>query len=62
MMEQRLDPGLFIRVRRSAIVRIDRIKELHPMFNGEYEIVLNNGTRIFSSRRYRRNLDTVLNG
>jgi hypothetical protein len=59
-IEQRLNPSSFIRVRRSAIVRIERIKELHPMFNGEFEIVLNNGTKIFSSRRYRKNLDTAL--
>ncbi len=59
-MEQKLDPSIFLRVRRSAIVRIEQIKELHPLFNGEFEIVLKNGTKISSSRRYRKNLDALL--
>jgi hypothetical protein len=59
-MEQKLDPNVFLRIRRSAIVRIEQIKELHPMFNGEFEIVLKNGTKISSSRRYRKNLDGLL--
>ncbi|MGH9949080.1 MAG: LytR/AlgR family response regulator transcription factor [Pyrinomonadaceae bacterium] len=59
-MEQKLDPSVFLRVRRSAIVRIEQIKELHPLFNGEFEIVLKNGTKISSSRRYRKNLDALL--
>lgn len=59
-MEQKLDPKEFVRVRRSTIVRIEQIKELHPLFNGEFEIVLNKGTKLSSSRRYRRNLDVLL--
>lgn len=39
-MEKRLDPNCFLRVRRSTIVRIKLIKELHPLFNGEFEVVL----------------------
>jgi two-component system LytT family response regulator len=59
-MEQKLDPSSFLRVRRSAIVRIERIQELHPLFNGEFEIVLKDGTKITSSRRYRKNLESLL--
>jgi hypothetical protein len=59
-MEQKLDPSAFLRIRRSAIIRVERIKELHPLFNGEFEIVLKNGTKISSSRRYRKNLDPLL--
>ncbi len=59
-MEQKLDPKVFVRIRRSAIIRIDQIKELHPLFNGEFEIVLKGDTKITSSRRYRKNLDEIL--
>jgi two-component system LytT family response regulator len=59
-MEQKLDPAKFIRLRRSAIVNVDQIKELHPLFNGEYTIVLKDGYELTSSRRYRRNLDALL--
>ena len=59
-METRLDPEKFVRIRRSTLVRIKRIKELHPLFNGQYEIRLDDGTRLVSSRRYRKNLDRLL--
>jgi two-component system LytT family response regulator len=59
-IESKLDPEKFIRIRRSTIVSIQRIKELHPLFNGEYAIILRNGTQLTSSRRYRHNLDVLL--
>lgn len=59
-MEQKLDPRAFLRIRRSQIVRIEQIKELHPLFNGEFEIVLKNDIKLCSSRRYRKNLDSLL--
>jgi DNA-binding LytR/AlgR family response regulator len=59
-MEQKLDPAEFLRVRRSAMVRISAIKEIHPLFNGEFEIRLVSGKKVASSRRYKRNLDPVL--
>jgi two-component system LytT family response regulator len=59
-IEKKLNPQKFLRLRRSAIVRIEQIKELQPLFNGEFEVVLKNGTRLTSSRRYRKNLDALL--
>ncbi len=59
-MERKLDPQKFLRLRRSTIVRIGKIKELHPMFNGEFVVVLGDGTKLSSSRRYRQNLDSLL--
>lgn len=59
-MERRLDPKQFLRLRRSTIVRIKQIKELYPLFNGEFEVVLKNGEKLSSSRRYRQNLDVLL--
>jgi two-component system LytT family response regulator len=59
-LECKLNPREFIRIRRSTIVRTDVIKELQPLFNGEYGVVLKDGTQLQSSRRYRKNLDALL--
>lgn len=59
-MESKLDASEFLRIRRSTLVRVERIKELQPLFNGEYRIILQDGTRLASSRRYRKNLDAIL--
>lgn len=58
-MEKKLDPSAFLRIRRSAIVRAETIKELRPLGNGEYEIVLRDATRLTSTRRYRKNIEAV---
>lgn len=59
-LENKLDPREFLRLRRSTIVRIEQIKELQPLFNGEFAIILKNGTQLASSRRYRQNLSSLL--
>ncbi len=52
-MEERLDPATFIRIHRSTIVHIDRIRELQPDFNGDYAVLLEDGTRLSLGRSYR---------
>jgi len=59
-MEARLDASRFVRIHRSRIVNSDRIKELQPWFNGEYVVVLQNGTRLTLSRGYRERLQDRL--
>lgn len=59
-LEGKLNPEEFRRIRHSVIVNVKRIKELHPLFKGEYEIVLQNGVKLTSSRRYRHKLDQLL--
>lgn len=59
-MEARLDARCFVRIHRSRIVNTDRIKELQPWFNGEYVVVLQNGTRLTLSRGYREKLQERL--
>jgi two-component system, LytTR family, response regulator len=59
-LETKLNPGEFLRLRHSAIVNVTRIKELRPLFKGEYEIVLQNGTKLTSSRRYKRRVEELL--
>jgi len=62
LMEEQLDPSTFVRIHRSQIVNIDRIKEMHPLFNGEYEVVLRTGARLTLSRGYRDKLQSRLGG
>jgi two-component system LytT family response regulator len=55
-LEARLPPEKFVRISRSAIINSQRIKELHRLFYGGYELVLHDGTRLTLSRRYRDKL------
>lgn len=55
-IESKLDPDRFLRIHRSTVVNIDRIKELHPMFSGDYAVILRNGTELALSRNYRERL------
>jgi two-component system, LytTR family, response regulator len=60
-LEAKLDTGRFIRIHRSTIVNMDRIKELQPWFRGDYLVVLHDGTQLTLSRNYRERLkDTLL--
>jgi two-component system LytT family response regulator len=54
-LEARLDPHRFLRVHRSAIVQLDRLREVRTTLNGG-EIVLRDGARIPVSRRRRKRL------
>ncbi len=58
--ESRLDPAEFVRLHRSHIVRIDRIKRMEPCGHGEYELTLTDGTRLTSSRSYREQIRRLL--
>jgi two-component system LytT family response regulator len=55
-----LDPGEFIRVHRSHVVKLTAIAELQPMFHGDYELVLRNGERLALSRRYKALLPAAI--
>lgn len=59
-LEAQLDPKKFLRIHRSAIVKLDRIHELQPWFHGEYRVILNNGVQLTLSRNYRDKLQEVL--
>jgi two-component system LytT family response regulator len=59
-LEARLDPNQFVRVHRSSIVNVDQIVEMHPLFHGDYELVLKRGTRLAMSRRFRSRFDRFL--
>src|SRR5437868_337438 len=51
-LEKSLDPEIFLRIHRSVIVNLMRIKELRPAQHGEYLIVLESGLRLQSGRTY----------
>ncbi len=51
-LERRLDPATFLRVHRSSIVNLDRVREVRVRPHGEYVLVLEDGTRLKVSRTY----------
>jgi two-component system LytT family response regulator len=55
-IEQRLDPDVFLRIHRSLIVNVTRIRELEPLAHGEYVLTLTSGVRLQSSRAYSEKL------
>ena len=59
-LEQRLDPGRFVRVHRSAIVRLDRVREMRSSSAGESVLVLRDGTRVPVSRRRREQVAELI--
>ena len=59
-LEARLDPQSFVRVSRAALVSIARIREVQPLFNGDFVVLLKNGAQVNGSRRFRAALDALL--
>lgn len=59
-LESRLDGNRFIRIHRSTIVNIDRVKKLSPSFAGEYAVVLADGTKLKLSRGYHERVAALL--
>jgi len=59
-LEQDLDPAAFCRIHRSTIVNLDRIHSLTLNEEGEYEVLLENKTRLRLSRSYRKQLQCCL--
>ena len=61
-LENRLDPRKFLRIHRSRLVNLDRIKELTPLFNGDHTVTLHDGTELTLSRTYRDRLQNLIEG
>ena len=62
VIETRLDASTFVRIHRSTIVNVTRIKEMHPLFNGDQSLLLKNGKRLTLSRTYREALMARMEG
>lgn len=52
-LETKLNPEQFVRVHRSVIVNVEKIKEIYPRSNGDQDLVLQNGRQLMLSRNYR---------
>jgi len=52
-LAQQLDPEQFVRINRSELVNLDRVKEMQPWFHGERRILLKDGRELIWTRRFR---------
>ncbi len=59
-LESKLNPSQFVRIHRSSMVNLDRIKEILPLDSGDYQVTLNTDQRLKLSRRYREKVKNVL--
>ena len=59
-LEQRLPAGRFLRIHRSTIVNVDRVREIQPWFQGEWVVILQDGTRLTTGRSYRQRLQRFI--
>jgi two-component system LytT family response regulator len=55
-LERRLDPARFARIHRSSIVQIDRIRDIVPVWHGDFDLTLKDGTVLRLTRNYRGRL------
>lgn len=55
-LEQRLDPSLFVRIHRSTIVHINRVRKIIAASHGDFDLSLGDGTVLRLSRNYRGRL------
>ena len=60
-LEKSLDPEIFLRIHRSIIVNLVRIKNLQSGAHGEYVITLRDGARLQSGRTYSSRLRALVN-
>ena len=61
-LEEKLDPRRFVRIHRRYLVNVDRVREIHPWFHGDAVVVLQDGTELRLSRRYKARLEERLGG
>lgn len=59
-LEAKLNPQQFVRIHRSTIVNIDRIREMHPLFNGDQTVIMKSGKKLTMTRNYRDKLKILL--
>jgi len=59
-ISEKLDPGNFVRIHRSTLANVRKIKELQPCNSGEYIMVMKDGKELSCSRGYRTKLQSVI--
>jgi two-component system, LytTR family, response regulator len=58
-LEEKVGPAGFVRIHRSTLLNVDRVRELHPLTKGEYTVILHNGTELKLSRNYREAVEKL---
>lgn len=59
-MEKKLPPRSFVRIHRSTIINLSRVKQFKPYFHGDYIVYLNDGTELRLSRRYWSRVERII--
>ena len=59
---ERLDPNRFVRIHRSRIVNLDHVREIRPLWGGDYSVLMRDGTELTMSRTYRMSFQSALCG
>lgn len=59
-LADQLDPAIFARIHRTAVVNLERIREIQPWFSGDGMVVLRNGAKLRMSRSFRREVEVRL--
>jgi len=61
-IERKLEPNGFTRIHRSTVVNLERVGEMRALDNGEYRVLLRDGTELKLSRSYRHALQRLIDG
>jgi two-component system, LytTR family, response regulator len=61
-MDRKLEPNGFTRIHRSTLVNLERVAEMRALDNGEYRVLLRDGTELKLSRSYRHALQRLIDG
>ena len=59
-VEARLPARRFVRVHRSAIINVDRVREIQSWFKGDYVVLMDDGTKVHTGRTYRQRVQGIL--
>lgn len=59
---EQLDTNRFVRIHRSRIVNLDHVREIRPLWGGDYSVLMRDGTELTMSRTYRAALQAALGG
>jgi two-component system, LytTR family, response regulator len=58
----KLDPETFLRINRSTIINVERIRDMQPLFKGDSVVTLKDGTELKLNRNYRHKLEALVGG
>jgi two-component system LytT family response regulator len=59
-LEKSLDPEMFVRIHRSLIVNLRRVREIQPAGHGEFTVLLHSGVRLQSGRTYHERIKALI--